>query len=278
MLEDIKNILIGFRQEDLHPSNAVSYGLSLAREAKAHASVCALSSKVVVTHAFVSGVAAGLVASENKRLRELAESAVEQARQNAISAGVLCSGEVVQEPYAALTSSFTNRARVHDLTVVDAELSSWSLGRGLLEDTLFSSGRPLIVIPSGTLEFRAKTVLVAWDGSARAARAVNDALPFLKVAENVEILSVSGEKDLSMAVPGGELAPHLSRHGVTCSVKDLTAKHGDAGETIRTQAGLIRADMIVMGAYVRSRMRQFVLGGVTETLLGKSPVPLFLTY
>ncbi|WP_112662335.1 universal stress protein [Microvirga flavescens] len=278
MIDNLKNVLIGFRQEGTPASHALRYGLSLAREAKAHASVCALSPKVVITHAFVSGVAAGLVAAENNRLRELAENAVDEARKDAVSAGVLCTGEVLQEPYAALTASFTRRARVHDLSIVDAELNSWSLERGLLEETLFNSGRPVIVVPAGVNEFKARTILIAWDGSARAVRAVNDALPFLKAAENVEILSVTGEKDLSKSVQGSDLAPHLARHGVNCSVKDLAAAGGDAGETIRNQASLIRADMIVMGAFVHSRVRQIVLGGVTETMLGASPVPLFLTY
>ncbi|MGO4572119.1 universal stress protein [Microvirga sp. 2TAF3] len=277
-VQDIKNILIGFSPEQEMPSHALRYGLSLARQAEAHASICALSLEMTLTHAFVSSVAAGLVADENRRLREAAHAAAEQVRQDALAQGLSCSAEVVQEHYSILTISFTKRARIHDVTIFGAEPDALSLRRGLLEEPLFNGGRPLLVIPQSIDTFRARTIIVAWDGSAKAARAVNDALPFLKTAEHVEILGVLGEKDISRSVHGAELAPHLSRHGVNCTVKDLVASNGDAAETLRSQALLLKADMLVMGSFVHSRLRQLVLGGVTQSMLKNCPVPLLLSY
>ncbi|NIX75052.1 universal stress protein [Microvirga terricola] len=277
-LQNLKSILVGFNPEDKAPSSALRYALSLASQAGAHVSVCSLTPEMTITHAFVSDVAAGLVASENRRLREVADAATEQARQDCITAGIPCTAEVVQEHYSVLAPQFAKRARIHDATIVDAEPDSLSLGRGLLEETLFGSGRPLVVVPKGTDTFHCRRIVIAWDGSARATRAVNDALPFLRGADQVEILSVSGEKDLSQSIAGAELAPHLVRHGVNCAVKDLASKDGDVGETIRTQAGLLRADLLVMGAFVHSRLRQLVLGGVTQSMLKSCPVPLLLSY
>jgi len=278
MVQNLKSILIGFCRDDKAASSAVSYGLSLARAAEAHASICALSPEMTVTHAFISEMAERLVAEENTRLLDIARDLSEQARQDALAMGVPCAAEVVQDHYAVLTTRFAKRARLQDITIFDAESDSLSLPRGLLEEALFNSGRPMIIVPSGCDTFQVRNVVVAWDGSAKAARAVNDALPFLRAAQQVEIVCVSGEKDLSISVPGAELAPHLTHHGIKCTVKELVAQDGDAGETLRSQAGLFRADLIVMGAFVHSRLRQLVLGGVTQSMLKKSKTPLFLSY
>lgn len=278
MVQGVKSILIGFPIEEEKPSYALRYGLSLARQASAHASIYALTPEMMVTHAFVSNVAAGLVAAENRRLLEASQAALDQAQQDARTAGIPCSLEVLQQPYSGLAAALAARTRVHDVTILDAEHDFLSLERGILEEVLFNGGRPLLIIPQGTDAFRAEKILVAWDGSARASRAVHDALPFLKAANQVEIVSISGEKDLSASLPGAELAPHLIRHGVNCTVKELPVQGGNAGETLRTQIGIFRADMLVMGSFVHSKWRQLVLGGVTQTMLKGCPVPLLLSY
>lgn len=278
MLQNIKSVLIGLSCNERSQSAAIDYGLSLARQAQAHASILVLSPKVTVPHAFASQVADQLIEEENARLRGLAHTVADQARQEALSQGVACTAEVVQEHYPALSSLFAKRARLHDLTAFDAETDTLSLNRGLLEEALFNGGAPMIVVPPGIPGFIANHVLIAWDGSAKAARAVNDALPFLRAAQQVEILSILGEKDLAKSVKGAELAPYLARHGINCTVKDTAATDGDIGETLRTQAGYFRADLIVMGAFVHSRLREMVLGGVTQSMLKSSKVPLFLSY
>ena len=126
--------------------------------------------------------------------------------------------------------------------------------------------------------FRARRIIVAWDGSGRAARAAADALPFLRAAEAVEVVAVTGEKDLPASVTGADIAPHLTRHGVNVTVQSLPALNCDVAETLRNHATLTRSDMIVMGGYVHSRLREMVFGGVTQSLLKQSPVPLLLSY
>ncbi|WP_230530160.1 universal stress protein [Microvirga roseola] len=278
MIENLKSILIGFSRADKTPSSAIRYGLGLARQAEAHVSICALSPEMAVTHAFISEVATRLVEEKNQRLKELARELAEQSRQDALAQGVPCTTEVIHDNYAVLASRFAKRTRIHDLTLFDADPDAMSLGRGLLEEAMFNGGRPVLTVPAGCDTFKIENVMVAWDVSAKAARAVNDALPFLKAAKQVEIVWVSGEKDLSRSVSGADLAPHLARHGINCSVKELPVQNGDAGETLRSQAGLFRADMTVMGAFVHSRLRQLVLGGVTQSMLKHSKVPLLLSF
>jgi nucleotide-binding universal stress UspA family protein len=227
----------------------------------------------------VSKVAAALVAAENRRLDALADALAERARGDAAFAGVACAVESPQLTYRDLLVAFRNQARVHDLSLLDAEKNTIDIDRDLIETVLFESGRPVLVVPAGRDAFVARRVIVAWDGSAMAARAVGDAMAFLRAADEVEVVSVLGEKDLSQSVQGAELAPHLARHGVNVSVKDLTvARNGGVAETLCDQAGLFRADMMVMGAFKHSRLREWVLGGVTQSLLKSTPVPLLMSH
>ena len=112
----------------------------------------------------------------------------------------------------------------------------------------------------------------------RAARAAGDALPFLQAAEAVDVIAVTGEKDLPDIVPGSDIAAHLARHGISVTVSRLAARDGDVGATLTSAADSLGADMIVMGGFVHWRMREMVFGGVTQSLLRKSPVPLFMSY
>lgn len=143
---------------------------------------------------------------------------------------------------------------------------------------LFNSGRPLIVVHAGAEALEARRVLIAWDGSGRAARAVNDALSFLRAADHVEIVRVTGEKDLSRSPAAAEMLPQLTRHGVEAVVREIAAPRGDAAEALRRQAVESGAELIVTGAFVHSRLHQLVFGGVTGSLLHDSPAPLFLSY
>jgi nucleotide-binding universal stress UspA family protein len=208
----------------------------------------------------------------------LAHAAADASRQAAAASGLACITQAPQLSYPDLVKSFTALARVHDLTVLDSEPISVAVDRGLIEAVLTDSGRPLIVVPEGRDSFAGGRILVAWDGSAKAARALNDALPLLRAASHVELVSIMGEKDLGPAVSGADLAPHLTRHGIKVGELTLPALDGDVAETLRNHANLIRADMIVMGAYVHSRLRQMMLGGTTRSLLKNCPVPLFLSH
>lgn len=108
---------------------------------------------------------------------------------------------------------------------------------------------------------------------------MNDALPFLRAAEAVEIVSVIRGEELPSSVAGAELAPHLVRHGIAVTVKDLPMRmDGDIAETLRGEIGRFRADMMVMGAYRHGPIRQWIFGGLTQSLMTSCPVPLFLAH
>lgn len=275
----IRDVLVGIAEEgrdDGHES-ALAYALALAGTAGAHLTVQSAARRLTVVAGAAWGVVQELVASENGRLRVLAQAAAGRAAADAAGLGITCTTEASALAYPDLIARLTARARLADLTVLEAGTREIDIERDLIDAALFGSGRPVVVVPPGCRTFGARRVVVAWDGGPQAARAANDALPFLRLAEAVEIVSVVGEKDLSASVAGAEFAPHLARHGVAVSVNDLPVV-GDVAETLRTQAGLFRADMLVMGAYRRARFREWLLGGVTRSLLLRSPVPLFLAH
>jgi len=281
MLQNLKSILIGITYdagEDDKPSSALAYGLSLAHQANAHVTALSTAIRLTGPHSVLSSLMQDLVGQENRRLAALARAAGEKATSVASLEGLSCTTENLQLSYNELVDIFTARARVNDLAVLDAENTPLSADRGLIYAAVFESGRPAIVVPARVTEFKGERILIAWDGSARASRAVHDALPFLLAASSVSIVQVSGDKDLSKSVPGGELKAYLASHGIAAEVTDLPAKSGEAVDALRRHAADNGFDMIVMGAFVRSWIRQITLGGFTRALLDESPVPVFLAH
>lgn len=274
-----RDILVAVTEEGRgdEPESGLGYGLTLAAMAGAHLTVQSAARRLTMVGGAGLGFVNAIVAEENRRLRILAQAVAERMAGDAARAGVTCTTEAPALAYPDLVARLTARARLADLTILDAETREVDLDRDLIDGVLFGSGRPLIVVPAGRPAFGARRIVVAWDGSAQAARAANDAMPFLRAAEAVEIVSVVGEKDLSASVAGAEFAPHLARHGVNVSVNDLPVVE-DVAETLRTEADLFRADMLVMGAYRHSRLQEWFLGGVTQSLLARSSVPLFFAH
>lgn len=278
-LAGIRDVLVGIAVEGEHeePSVAIGYGLTLAKAAGAHLTVQSASWRFTGDDAWLGEFDDDGFARIDRRLGELARSIADRAAGDAALAGVVCSIEARSLSYHDLVSRLALRARLYDLAVLDAGPQTYDIDQELIEKSMFLSGRPIIAVPPGHMSFTARKIIVAWDGSAQAARAANEAMPFLRAAEAVEIVSVGDEAQHCLSVPGAEFAPHLARHGVNVSVNDLPAS-GSIADVLRTQAGLIRADMIVMGAYRHSRARELVFGGVTRSLLRSSPVPLFLAH
>lgn len=148
----------------------------------------------------------------------------------------------------------------------------------LPEQVVMGSGRPALIVPyARTFANTGECVLVAWNGSAQSARAVNDALPFLRSAERVIVVRVNQARDESAEETS--IAGHLARHGVTAEASDVvTDRDGNVGDILLSRAADESADLIVMGAYGHSRLRELVLGGVSRTLLGRMTVPVLMAH
>ncbi|MEL6060627.1 MULTISPECIES: universal stress protein [unclassified Methylobacterium] len=276
-LAGIRDVLVGtaIEGEREEASSAIGYGLTLAKTAGAHLTVQSASWRLSGDDAWLGAFDVEGVSILDRRLDALAHSIAERSAADAAQAGVVCTWDAPNLPYPEIVSRLAACARLHDLTVLDIGARTYDLDREMIQKALFDSGRPVIAVPPGHDAFVARRIIVAWDGSAQAARAANDALPFLRAAEAVEIVSVGTEAESHASLPGAEFAPHLARHGVAVTVNDLPQRDSVAA-TLRSQAGLFRADMIVMGAYRHSPTREYFFGGVTRSFLRGSPAPLFL--
>ncbi|MGH1590354.1 universal stress protein [Methylobacterium phyllosphaerae] len=276
-LAAIRDVLVGtaVEGEREEASSAIGYGLTLAKAAGAHLTVQSASWRLSGSDAWLGDFDFDGAFVMDRRLDALARSVAERAAGEAAQAGVVCTTEAPSLTYPDIVNQLAERGRLHDLTVLDIGPRTYDLDREMVEKALFHSGRPVIAVPPGHDAFAARRIIVAWDGSAQAARAANDALPFLRAADAVEIVSVGTEAAIEATVPGAEFAPHLARHGVNVIVNDLPTGDSVAG-TLRSQAGLFRADMIVLGAYRHAPVREYFFGGVTRSFLRGSPAPLFL--
>jgi nucleotide-binding universal stress UspA family protein len=149
----------------------------------------------------------------------------------------------------------------------------------LAETVVIASERPVLIVPHiGVTKPPGKTVLLCWNGTREAARAVTGALPILKKADKVIILLVDPRNDGDPEGPGGRVATWLARHGVRAVVKRDTAGDSDIGGIILSRAADQDADLVVMGLYGHSRMREWVLGGASRTLLASMTVPLLVAH
>lgn len=278
-LTGLCDIFVGITAEGVEESAAssVGYGLTLAKTAGAHLTIQSAAWHWSSDRAWLGSFDDGFVAAEDRRLDRLAQAAAERAAGESAQAGVVCATETPRLAYPAIVERLVAHARLYDLTVLDAAPLSYASDRERIEQVLFGSGRPVIVVPPGRDAFSARRIVVAWDGSAPAARAINDALPFLRAAEAVEIACVVAKRELADHVAGAEIAPHLVRHGVAVTVNDLPPQ-GTIADTLLLAAGLFRADLLVVGAYGHSRLREQLFGGVTQSLLREASLPLLLSH
>lgn len=151
-----------------------------------------------------------------------------------------------------------------------------------IEALLFETGRPVLLVPyiRKAREAEFKKILLAWNGSRQAARAAFDALPFMKEADSVEVFCIDPQdtprRDASMA--GTAIAAALARHGIDVTVKVEQSGGVSHGEVLDNRISDTGADLLVMGAFGRSRLREFVFGGATRTILQSMTVPTFLAH
>ncbi len=172
-------------------------------------------------------------------------------------------------------------SRCGDLFVVAQPYGSNAELSELTEALIFGSGRGVMIVPEKTSPAKngIKTVLVAWRSTKESARAVSEAMPFLERADKVIIAMVeeNGAPEQFGQEPGADIARHLSRHDCTVELKHLTG-WDNVAEALLNEAEKSGADLIVMGSYGHSRIRQWVLGGVTRHVLGKSTLPVLTAH
>ena len=206
-----------------------------------------------------------------KRAKEIFQGATKQGGTQS---------DTVFKPFtqAELPAIVAESARLYDCSIVPAMNPTSELGTKVIEELIFGSGRPLIVLPAERpFKYSPEIVFVAWDGSRPAARAVHDAIPILQQAALTEIITVTGEKQLNRIPSGEDLVKHLRAHDISARCGSIRYEGDSLGEQLMTAAQRFDAGMLVMGAYGHSRVREIIFGGATRSVIKSPLLPVFLS-
>jgi len=274
----IKDIVVDL---GLGPNDpAGDYAVSMAEIFEAHLLAVAVSYDPIIPGTVMGGIPPEIIEGQRRESGKKARTAMARFEQAAKRAGISSETRVINESLQGAADTIGRIGRRFDLIIVgQPDRRKSSADQVVDEGVLFESGRPVIFVPfiqKGAAKL--DRIMICWDGGRAAARAVADALPLLKKAKQVEVAIISDKPSKSDEVPGADLGQHLARHGFKVDVKHITSPDIDVPSTILSHASDSSADMIVMGGYGHSRLREFVLGGATRGLLESMTVPVLMSH
>ena len=214
--------------------------------------------------------------------RERADAALDHFTEVAKRNQISFESRVDRVQYTAMVEALAAHARYADIVILgQADPDDGSVPLYLPEEVTLASGRPSLIIPYiGAAATLGQRVTLAWDASREAARTVNDALPILKLAQAVNVVTVNpSDKPFGHGEqPGADIALHLARHGVEVEVQRIELRDIDVPDIILSHVADQSSDLLVMGAYGHSRLRELVLGGVTRAMLHDMTVPVLMAH
>jgi nucleotide-binding universal stress UspA family protein len=222
----------------------------------------------------------GMVAAERQKSTANVKLLIGEIEGLAAKRGVACESIVESCTTSQIAALVTDHARLHDITIIPIGEQA-TLQHYVAECVVFGSGRPTILVPEDSKRRRPSSfdvVGVAWDYSRPAARALADALPILERAKSVRVVTVTQEKRIDTRRSSAELAKHLGCHGIRAVLEEEEAAGRTIGETLEDYATTHDLDLLVMGAYGHSRMRDFILGGATKTIVANPSLPVLLSH
>ena len=273
----LKSILVHVDNSEQSKST-VAAACALAREHDAH-----LTGLYVVPTPGIQGyVSIEIPAAAMEVIEKQRQASLEAAREM-FEAAAADSGITARSGWEQTTGSTVNalatRGRYADVVVVSQSNPETRRAdvEDMVDDLVVVSGRPVLVIPYiGAPKNFGKRVLLGWNASREAARAVSDAMPLLETAESVEVFAVE-PRGLGDA-PGADIARHLARHGIKANANTAAGSDIEVGDVLLNRAADTGADLIVMGAYGHSRMRELVLGGATRHVLEHMTAPVLMSH
>lgn len=276
MIKDIVVNLSIEAQRDV----AADYAISVASTFGAHLTGISYAYEPVLPPTLMGGIPAEVITAQRAESEKAANATIERFEQAANRAGVSADSRALSASLAGASDLFGRIARRFDVSVVgQAEPDKVAPEELIIEAALFESGRPVIVVPYIQKDgLKLDRVMVCWDASRTAARALGDAIPFLMRAKSIDVVMVASERAKSDEIPGADIAHHLARHGLTVDVKRIVTGGTDVPSTILSYAADASADFIVMGGYGHSRLREFILGGATRGILSSMTVPALMSH
>jgi len=219
-----------------------------------------------------------------RELREKAQEVCDREREAFEHAASLRGLSAEWRVTEGLEADPAVHARYVDLTILgqlDPDGGDTELIRPRPELVALASGRPILAVPyAGQFETVGRRVLIGWNATREATRAVNDAMPLLAAADVVTVLTIDAREgpDAHGELPGADISLHLARHGVKATIERTVSAGVPAGEVLLSRAADLGADLLVIGAYGHSRMRELLLGGATRSILQSMTVPVLMSH
>ena len=261
---------------------SIDYAISVASAFEAHLAgiAFALDPFIPPTMGIGDAVPADWIDEQREEAQAAARALIARFEGAARRNGISAESRRLDASLAGAAEMFGRIARRFDLSIVrQAEPGKAPLEELVIEAALFDAGRPVLVVPYiQKAPLTLERVLVCWDGGRSVARAVGDAMPFLHRAKAVEVVIVQGDAGKSDELPGADIGEHLARHGLAVDVKRIVATEGKVMDTILSHAADVGADFLVMGGYGHSRLREFILGGVTRGILDTMTAPVLMSH
>jgi len=272
--------LVVFVEEETGRNNRLAFAAALAERWGAHLIVTFVANRLELTPPNSFAVGAGLESMLQRHEEEIREAEA-QTRQFFERLASRC--QITSEwrfSENELGESLMLHARHASLAIVGppARSSQPITTLGLSESIILASGRPAVLLPIDWPPDRiARRIVVGWNGSREATRAIAGAMPFLANATAVHLVVVPEAKIRSLlgADPGADISRHLARHGVPIMLEQ--GEGGEAGAVLLERARTLNADMLVMGVYGRSKISEFIFGGATRAVLSAAELPLLLS-
>ncbi len=274
----IKDIVVNLGLGAKDPAG--DYAVSIAQAFEAHVLGIAFSYEPIIPGSVMGGIPPEFIESQRVESDKRARSAIARFEQTAKRAGVSAESRIMSASISGAADQLGRLGRRFDLVVVGQPEREKSASDEVVDEgVLFESGRPVVFVPYiQKAGLKLDRVMVCWDGSRAATRAIADAMPFLHKAKQVAIVMIASKAGKSDEIPGADLGQHLARHGLKVDVKRITSPDIDVPSTILSYAADSSADMIVMGGYGHSRLREFILGGVTRGILETMTVPVLMSH
>jgi nucleotide-binding universal stress UspA family protein len=261
-------------------STVGNYAVSVAAALQAHLTGIAFIYDPVVPISGTGYIPADVIESQRADNETAAEAAIKDFTTATDRAGISAEPLMLSASLTGAADQFARMARRFDLAIVGQAQPEMSTMEQIIgETTLFESGRPMIMVPYiQKAPFKTDNVIICWDGSRTAARAVADAIPILGKSSRIEIVSVTNERGKEDEIEGADIGQHLARHGLKVDVHRISRGNIDVADALLSHAADSAADLMVMGGYGHSRLREFVLGGVTRSIFQSMTLPVLLSH
>ena len=276
MIKDIVvNLSVG---EKVSP--ACDYAISVAAAFDAHLAGIAFLYDPIVPVSGAGYIPADVIEPQERESEDATRAALDRFSRACSRAGVAAEPLTLSASFAGVGEQFGRIARRFDLSIIgQAEPESSAVEEIIAESALFESGRPVIIVPYiQKAPLKLDNVMVCWDGSRAAARAIADSIPLLAKAGRVEVVIVTNERGKQDEIEGADMGEHLARHGLNVDVKRTALGDIDVADVLLSHAADAGSDFIVMGGYGHSRLREFVLGGVTRSIFRSMTAPVLMSH